>query len=344
MVRNFRPGATPCDYDHLGLEPKQVGNGVAAGWLQELQVRDDGQSLFARVDWTPAAAAHIKNREYAFISPSFTKDHVTNTGEAVGCTLLAIALTNFPFLTGMQSVLLYSDHVMGELALPDTTPPVDVAIQARAIAKRVLNLAQVGQRVTFDPDPELTPELSDTERAQVCEVKATVGDDGSDDQFTQLQTLAGEALGWYRITQLRAAPTTEPPQKETLMPSQTPTQTLSNDAATTLEARAYALIAERGWNPAKDFAKALKAVSRDEALALSYRAHANSTTVADAEPSVPAPVISLSRREGERFSDLVSRHAAEHQLPLKTALQQVSQVYPELATQYAQGSELQSRR
>lgn len=83
------------DYEHQTLIAKDNGKPApAAGWITELIWRA-GQGLFATVEWTQAAAAAIKAREYRFISPVFHSDgpRILSLGPA--------ALTNFPALDGM---------------------------------------------------------------------------------------------------------------------------------------------------------------------------------------------------------------------------------------------------
>lgn len=94
-------GEIPVDYDHSFGER---GDSTAAGWFTEL-VRK-GKSLFARVKWTTRAAEQIRNREYRFFSPEFTKDWRNEKGDPEGFTVLAGALTNRPFLRGMTPVAL----------------------------------------------------------------------------------------------------------------------------------------------------------------------------------------------------------------------------------------------
>lgn len=106
MVANFERwrelGAeVPVDYDHSFHEG---GESRAAGWFTELVRR--GRSLFARVRWTPEAARQIAEREYRFFSPEWTKNWISEGGEAEGPTMIAGGLTNRPFLRGMTPVAL----------------------------------------------------------------------------------------------------------------------------------------------------------------------------------------------------------------------------------------------
>lgn len=109
MFQNFKtktplpPTRLPLDYDHLSDEPQKPEDGKAAGWVKDLQIRDNGNTLWCQPDWTRRAAELINNREYAFVSPFFVTDYMDKvSGKKIGPTLKAIAITNRPFLEGMQ--------------------------------------------------------------------------------------------------------------------------------------------------------------------------------------------------------------------------------------------------
>lgn len=108
MLSNFSSGKFPeppteicLDYDHLSLKPKNPGDGKAAGWFKELQLRANDSELWARVEWTPGGAEAVKAGEYRYVSPTFSKTFKNNAGESIGCTLINAAITNHPFLQGM---------------------------------------------------------------------------------------------------------------------------------------------------------------------------------------------------------------------------------------------------
>lgn len=83
------------DYDHqtiFAATPGVGGRAIAAGWIKEFSVRDDG--LWGRVEWTAAAASHIRAGEYRYLSPTFYAPK--ETGKVL--LLLSAALTNTPDL------------------------------------------------------------------------------------------------------------------------------------------------------------------------------------------------------------------------------------------------------
>jgi phage I-like protein len=60
----------PVDYDHQSLTADEKAGPVpAAGWIKELQSREDG--IWARVEWTPRATELLAHKEYRYLSPVF---------------------------------------------------------------------------------------------------------------------------------------------------------------------------------------------------------------------------------------------------------------------------------
>lgn len=82
------------DYDHqavFGAIPNVGGRAEAAGWIKQLEVRDDG--IWGLVDWTADAAAKIAAKAYRYISPLFTSNKAGRVGR-----LANVALVNMPAL------------------------------------------------------------------------------------------------------------------------------------------------------------------------------------------------------------------------------------------------------
>jgi hypothetical protein len=209
MLRNFNeitpkaPTELPIDYDHLSMAPQKPGDGAAAGWMKRLELREDGEELWAEVEWTPDAAGLIRKKAYRFISPSFVKDHVHKDGREIGTTLLAAAITNHPFLEGMKALTLYNFAAIGDLALREM--PVSRALHLSA------RDSKVGQMVAVHPDPTRTPELLGPERAVTYKVAAENG------EFVRLENAkTGHVPGWFHVEQLAPAPS---PLEENPMPS-----------------------------------------------------------------------------------------------------------------------------
>lgn len=82
----------PVDYEHqTEFAPKNGQPAPAAGWIKAMEARPDG--IWAQVDWTERAAAHIAAREYRAVSPVFYHDVKGHVGR-----IESVALTNVPNL------------------------------------------------------------------------------------------------------------------------------------------------------------------------------------------------------------------------------------------------------
>jgi phage I-like protein len=75
------------DYEH---QTETGQKAPAAGWIKELESRDDG--LWARVEWTAIAADHISKKEYRYFSPVY---FVRQSDQRI-VSLESVALTNYP--------------------------------------------------------------------------------------------------------------------------------------------------------------------------------------------------------------------------------------------------------
>ncbi len=110
------------DYEHsTELSAPKGEEAPAAGWVENVEVRDDG-SVWGQVDWTPKANNSIVNKEYRFISPAF---HHTKDGEII--KISSIALTNKPnlILTALNSQQEWSE-VATALGIDSISSPQDI--------------------------------------------------------------------------------------------------------------------------------------------------------------------------------------------------------------------------
>ena len=119
-----RGGDLALDYEHQTLHAASNGKPApAAGWIKQLIWRA-GSGLFAAVEWTAAASAAIKAKEYRYISPVFA-----SVGKRI-TSLMPSALTNNPALVGMAHAIAASAANSGAFApatpqgnSPQGTPP-----------------------------------------------------------------------------------------------------------------------------------------------------------------------------------------------------------------------------
>lgn len=114
MAENFKTGKYPVrptrltvDYNHGASGRASAEDGKAAGWIEDVELRADGDELWAKVQWTDEAAVRIEKKEYQFTSASFAFDYTnSNGGEDIGPTLQAFAICNRPVVHGMQPLAL----------------------------------------------------------------------------------------------------------------------------------------------------------------------------------------------------------------------------------------------
>jgi len=108
MVKNFTEGLRKVvvDYGHASSLEGHADPDVtkAAGWVKALKVV--GNKLFAEVTFTKRAAEFIRSGEYQFTSPEFTLKYESRESPKrnLGALLFAVALTNRPFVEGMEPV------------------------------------------------------------------------------------------------------------------------------------------------------------------------------------------------------------------------------------------------
>lgn len=93
----------PVNYEHVS---SSNGSNPAIGWITGLYTQTGSAGLYAIIDWVDAAAVQeIKDGKYLYLSPSINFSAVDEkSGRDIGAELLSLALTNTPFLKGMESI------------------------------------------------------------------------------------------------------------------------------------------------------------------------------------------------------------------------------------------------
>lgn len=138
IVKNFSDGVRAVkasdgslqlvvDYQH-GSTETDPEKAKAAGWIRKLW--RVGDAVKAVVAWTKKAAEFITNGEYSYISPEIAFSYKDKkSGEDVGPTLLAAALTNRPFLEELEPVVL-SEKLSGFIFATKTDDGVEYGSDA----------------------------------------------------------------------------------------------------------------------------------------------------------------------------------------------------------------------
>jgi hypothetical protein len=328
MLHNWRhvtpkaPTELPIDYDHLSMDPKKPGDGAAAGWMKRLELRENGDELWAEVEWTPDAAKRIQNREYRFVSPSFVKGHKDkSTGEVIGTTLLAAAITNHPFLESMRALTLGNATVR---AMSLSAPLRDLVAAEDA---NVSLSTTIGQRVTVGEQHARTPQHVGVV-FEIIRIDGVAGDD--DARIWLKNATTGEVIGWYRSDEL------EPARAGNADPSapdrQQEDKTMhANNADDELIQLANMIARERGIS-LRD--ATMEAGRRRPDLADARRADIG-VEATDETDTEARPLINL--HAGESFLMLCQRVSYERQIHLSQAIRMVSAAHPHLAEAYGRG-------
>ncbi len=181
MLDNFAahpkaPTKMVVDYEHMSSsEPAVIA--PAAGWVKGLEIEDN--KLYAIVEWTPTAVTQIQAKEYQYISPEFTlkyKDKETNKN--IGPTLLSVALTNRPFIEGMDPVALTEKVAEGAVMLSEgLNKPVQARDLAEITAAEAMQLVGVENiQVTNTKKEVSVMEIAEQELASL-KAKAAKADD-----------------------------------------------------------------------------------------------------------------------------------------------------------------------
>jgi hypothetical protein len=349
MLHNFEhvtpkaPTQLPIDYDHLSMTPQKPGDGIAAGWLTQLRLRADGDELWGLVSWTAPAAAKIKEGEYKFISPSFVKDHTHKDGSKIGTTLLAAAITNHPFLEGMDALTLYSFGVMGHIATRASEDAGET--HNMATTTKVLSMAEIGQRVMIAPGKAHTQD----EVGGTFEITKVVG--VGDDAFVAVRDGAGNTHEWFRVTDLLPASATTGQVPSPNLP--VPNRFVGDDASVTIEKSPKPKMPTEDGKPEEaptDLADAMNRIAKARNLSATEAAKVAQREYPElaqrwaggemtAQPAAALHLKAETPREKKSepaLYDLARKIAIEERLDLRASLRAAASRRPDLVEAYRQ--------
>jgi phage I-like protein len=93
----------------------------AAGWFVGLETRKSGRELWAKIEWTDFGIEKVEKGLFRYISAELSFKHLdTETKEVSNNVLTGAALTNHPFIKGMEAVN-FSEAFPNETLLLETT-------------------------------------------------------------------------------------------------------------------------------------------------------------------------------------------------------------------------------
>lgn len=158
MVKNFKNGIRgqniPIDVDHK----HELG---AVGWFKELNgpVKvEGGHALFATAEWTSDGNKKVKGGAFKYFSPHFGSWKDPESGKQYHNVLMSGAITNFPFLKGMQPVAL--SEVEERMAENEEITNLKTRMDAFETSQKEITdgIASLTEAVKAKADPDPKPD------------------------------------------------------------------------------------------------------------------------------------------------------------------------------------------
>ncbi len=158
ILRNFAAngnGEVPLDYEHTSerLPESAAVMGVPApGWVTKLEVRNGGRELWALFKWVDAdAVRYVREGRYKYVSPAINfKSRDKVTGRPAGARLTSVALTNHPFIEGMQPLAADDRSRALDALLAPLARALNVSVAELSAAVDSLKPAAVAEAATAD--------------------------------------------------------------------------------------------------------------------------------------------------------------------------------------------------
>lgn len=148
----------------------------ASAWVKSLELREDGQELWAFVDWTPKAAQKLSERELRYFSPDFAfKWQDPETGSNFSNVLFGGGLTNRPFVKEMQAIVA-DENKTGE---NDMTELEKALARVKEVEAQNLKLSEdkaAMEKKLADATANPPPPAKEDEQSEVDALKKTIAD------------------------------------------------------------------------------------------------------------------------------------------------------------------------
>ena len=151
------------DYSHMShLE--------AAGWIKDIELREDDTELWIEVEWTKDAKSKIEDKQYKYLSADFSMKYIDEeTGEVIGQMLHGAGLTNRPFIRGMNAIL-------SEFNSVDLSPE-QVSEIRKIFSGQFEKPKEKENKMNFEQFIEEAKKLSDDQKSKLAEALGVKQDD-----------------------------------------------------------------------------------------------------------------------------------------------------------------------
>lgn len=99
MKNNYDNNIRGCD---LMIDFAHNSHLEAAGWIKAIELRENDNQLWCKIDWTPKGKQAVENKEYRYLSADFALGYKdAETDKEYGVVLFGAGLTNRPFVKKM---------------------------------------------------------------------------------------------------------------------------------------------------------------------------------------------------------------------------------------------------
>lgn len=175
MVTNFKNEIRGID---IAIDYRHDNHDIAAGWIQEVQLSDDQEILFAtKIKWTPKALQTLSDKEFRYISAEFHPNYSDNeTGKNFGATLLGAGLTNRPVVKRMEPIVQLSEKTTGGYSMP--TEAVELLKQQnKDLQDKVSKLSEENKKLEDEQEKLQEMDMSPEEMlAKIKELEAKIAE------------------------------------------------------------------------------------------------------------------------------------------------------------------------
>ena len=191
IAQNFNKETNDIPYNRI--HSTYLDDGAALGWVREVELRNNGQSLFGRSDFMADTKTLIEEERYKYVSAELSfldaEEGNTHDYQKPATHLSGVALTNYPGKRSMQAIALSMSQAY--------QPPPHKGEQTMSTETTVV---ETEPTPTAEPTPTVQPEQTLAQRALRGELTA----EEQTQMFSQAQAAeqAQASLRANQITQM----------------------------------------------------------------------------------------------------------------------------------------------
>lgn len=167
MVQNFKENVRKID---LMIDFSHESDKEAAAWIQDIYLAEDGQELWAVVDWTEDGEEAVRKKKYRYLSADFQFNYKDNeTLQEHGPTLFGAGLTNRPVVKGMAPTILSESK--SEEEMTEETKKKMAELEEK-LAERDKKIKELEEKITAMEKDKKMAEEKLAEDKKLAEEKA----------------------------------------------------------------------------------------------------------------------------------------------------------------------------